>query len=230
MSSKIVLLSQLDAISNVPGIKFSDNDRICIIPVCCRSDQVTDCSSFTSFYGPNGDKGKRFRRTLFQNGAKEENLFFVNYYDPHSYQNCKRILSANYILLPGGLMELGVERLKKTNLDIVLSQFSGTIICFSAGGIMLFDKYIIVPNPVYRDLEIVNGIGLLDSNQFVIDVHFDDTNLEQIAWLEKACNTFHKTIYAISQLGYIVIEGKHITSYSGARVFKESISSTLNGR
>lgn len=221
MCSRFILLSELDALGKVPGFRFNDNDRICIIPVCCRSPLVTNSSSFSLLFGATGDKGKRFRDSLVSRGAKEECIFYVDYYDPCSYLNQRKILNSQYIILPGGLMELGVKRLKETRLNILLSRFRGTIISFSAGGIMLFDKYITIPNPVYKNLEMLDGIGLLDSNQFVIDVHFDNNNNEQVEWLKKATAIFHKTIYAIEQDGFIVIDDNCISNFSGVSVFTE---------
>ncbi len=69
-------------------------------------------------------------------------------------------------------------------------------------------------------MEIANGLGLIDSNKFVIDVHFDDSNTEQISLLTKASKVFNKNIYAISQAGYIIISDNKIIDLYKTRLFQ----------
>lgn len=215
---KIILLSELEALSAIPEFRFDKNDRICIIPVCCRSPLVTDAQSFNIFFCGKGDKGERYKNILISNGAIDSNISFINYYDSNSYTKQEEILNSDFIILPGGLMELGIKRLNDTNLVSALSEFRGTIIGFSAGAIMLFDEYLITPNKVYKELKVSKGLGILDGSKFMIDVHYDESDFQQRDAIETMCSLRKLNVFAISQSGYIIIEGDRIAS-SGVKYF-----------
>lgn len=216
---QLILLSKLEALGNIPNFRFDKSDKICIIPVCCRSPLVTDAHSFTSYFCEKGTKGERYKNILMANGAVESNISFVNYYDPNSYSKKQRILDNQFILLPGGLMEQGIERIYETKLDSVLAEFSGTIIGFSAGAIMLFDEYLITPNKVYKELKLSKGLGILDGSKFMIDVHYDESDTQQKRAIETMCTLRHLNVFAIDQSGYIIVKGNSIVSSSGVRLF-----------
>lgn len=217
---RIILLSELEALGNIPGFRFDKDDNICIIPVCCRSPLVTDANSFTSFFCKKGTKGERYKNILMANGAVESNISFVNYYDPDSYLEKERILNNNFIILPGGLMERGIERLYETKLDSVLAEFSGTIIGFSAGAIMLFDEYLITPNKVYKELKISKGIGILDGSKFMIDVHYNESDIQQRNAIETMCALRNLNVFAITQSGYVIIEEDNVVLSSDVKLFQ----------
>lgn len=207
--AKFILLSQLDAISYIPGFHFSREDKISIIPVCCRSPRVTDTKTFELYFGDCG-KGDMYKRILISNGAIEGNISIINYYTQFSESDISILLSNQYIVLPGGLMELGIKRMLSTHLDKILAKFEGTFICFSAGALMLYDNYLITPNKIYKKLKIDKGLGWLSANNYYIDVHFEEDNCRQINDILYVSRRFKKQIFAITQTGHIIIENGQI--------------------
>lgn len=220
--AKFVLLSQLDALEHVVGCKILPGDKICILPVCCRDPSVKDELSFETYFYGNGSKGECYKDILVKNGASAELISFFNYFNEKLLEHPDELLTYDILLLSGGRMEFGIAHLINSKLLECLFRFEGTIICFSAGGMILFDEYLITPNKVYHELTVKPGLGLLDSSSFLIDVHFDQNNLLQRQSIESICNSEKKNVYAITQEGYMVIKDNQVLEING--VFKFSSS------
>lgn len=63
--AKFVLLSQLDALEHVVGFKILPDDKICIVPVCCKDPSVQDELSFEKYFYGKGSKGECYKDELY---------------------------------------------------------------------------------------------------------------------------------------------------------------------
>ncbi len=220
--AKFVLLSQLDALEHVVGCRISPNNRICILPVCCRETSVKDELSFENYFNSEGSKGDCYKSILVKNGASADLVYFFNYFNEKLLDRPEELLDCDILLLPGGRMEFGIAHLLNSKLLDCLFRFKGTVICFSAGGMMLFDEYLITPNKVYHELAVKTGLGLLDSSSFLIDVHYVEDDELQTQAIETICKSEKKSVYAITQEGYLVIRDNQILEMDGVFEFSSS--------
>ena len=217
--TKFILLSNLKALKNIPDVHFSENDKLWIIPVCCMAKTVTDHASFEAFFLMDGGEGMSDRKILLDKGAEQTNIATLNYYDVIDDECIQNIISSQCIIFTGGRMELGLERMRKVGLDRALQNYSGIVIGVSAGALMLFSEYIITPNRYYKNLEICEGLGYIDGEEIMIEVHFTEDDLLQVQCVELTCDSRKQTVHAIREEGYMMVQNNGIISCNGVREF-----------
>lgn len=204
--AKFILLSKIETIENLQNVQFFEDDKIWIIPVCCMIEEVEDRITLEKVFLTDEGQGKKYRNILITKGANPANISLLNYYDILNKDDIHDIMSSQYIVFTGGRMELGIERLKKLGMDLLLQNYKGTIVGVSAGALMLFTEYLITPNFFYKNLTVCEGLGYIDSRRLMIEVHFSETDPAQKQAVELISVERKQPIYAIRQSGYLIVQ------------------------
>lgn len=184
-------------------ITFSSEDTILVLPVCTMPKYVSNDIEWEQYFGEGGRLNHRITSILQQAGAISERVFFYNYLSDSNVT----LSDYSCIILPGGDAELGIDRLMKSGLDRQLAVYSGTIIAYSAGALILLDKYFLSPNYYYKMFSIHQGLGILHAD-FALEVHYDFTE-KMRSYVLCAINELNCPVYAIGDSGAMKFDSQN---------------------
>lgn len=209
------LFSMLNTESMRGTVSFSPTDEIWVLPVCCMLCDAQNDSEWNIRYAPDGIGRIPLDKTLRTLGAV--NIHYWNYYQAITSSVKKTIATCDWIILPGGRMELGLSRLREAELDKVLASFSGNIVANSAGALILFDKFMVSPNDSYPTFSIENGLSIISADYF-LEVHYESCCREQDESI-KAALEYRRAVYALSEKGTLVVDDGRIVYSKHCHVF-----------
>ena len=180
---------------------IDSNAYIFVLPICTMKSYVDNVMQWEEYYGADGIQTKKILKELCDLGAVKERVFFYNYY-LNIDDNADWNKVYNFIVIPGGDAELGMLRAQQLGISNKIKGFNGDIIAYSAGALMLYEKYFLSPNWYYRQMKYSTGIGLNSMPPWLIEVHYDGTE-EMNRYILEACNVLKKMILAITNDGLI---------------------------
>lgn len=192
-----LLSSKLKGDLLIQQIIFSSNDTFLVVPVCTMPKYISSNTEWENYFGNGGKLNLKIKAALQKAGASPEHVFFYNYLSGSEV----KLSDYSCIVFPGGDAELGIKRLVTSNLIRQLATYSGTVIAYSAGALLLLDNYFLSPNYYYKTFSIQQGLGILPAN-IALEVHYDFTD-KMRSYVERAVNTLHCPVIAIGDSGAI---------------------------
>lgn len=198
---KLYLSSKLNALLLKSIMHIDSNANILVLPICTMKSYVDNEKQWEEYYGTDGIQTKKILKELCGLGAEKERILFYNYY-LNTYSNANWNKIYNYLVIPGGDAELGVMRAQQLGISNKIKGFNGDVIAYSAGALMLYEKYFLSPNWYYSQMKYCMGIGLNSMPTWLIEVHYDGTE-EMNRYISEARNVFEKNIWAIKNEGLI---------------------------
>lgn len=153
-------------------VVFDRQDTFCVLPVCTMTSYVADEKDWEYYFGQDGILRKKICSALEMVGADSENVHFYNYILPEEKQKKIRLDEYTYVILPGGDAELGISRVQSSWLMEELRNYRGDIIAYSAGALMLLERYFLSPNYYYKEFSVHEGLGILHI-PCSLEVHYD---------------------------------------------------------
>ena len=211
----ICLFSKLDFQSMSGIVSFSPGDEIWVLPACCMVCDARNEAEWNHRFSPEGKGRAPLDAVLNRLGAVH--IHYWNYYEPLTPETLRRIAGSSWIILPGGLMELGLARLRESGLDQVLLSFQGHIAANSAGALLLFDRYMVSPNAYYPAFSIEPGLGRIRPD-FFLEVHYAPGCPEQEKSIRNAQRQRGK-VYALYENGALVMEEGRVKRTRNCRIF-----------
>lgn len=189
---KRILGSKFSANLYSKYVQINDKDKILVLPVCTMPVYVDDKDSWLKYYGKKGALYQKIVNELQMLGASLENVCVFNYIEDEANKNIDIDLY-NYVIIPGGDAELGIRRLRDLNLIDDIINYTGDIIAYSAGALMLFEKFFLSPNWYYKEMKYATGLKLPGMPDCIIEVHYDYSDgmrtnvLEAIKHIRRDC-------------------------------------------
>lgn len=218
----IYLASCLDfeSLVGLSGVELKPTDIVWVLPVCCMECDAPDYVGWEKVFGDRTNRRRENIDNLLLNlGANTENIHYFNYYDEKAPDGIEK---SDCIVIPGGLMELGIERLKKFGLDSIIKNYSGKIIANSAGALLLFDCYMVSPNDFYSEFLISKGIGTIKWNNF-LEVHYNSQDKTQQESIDKVVKEQKCCVYALEDGGALVLNNNDVIETRKCKKFSMTI-------
>ncbi len=197
----IYFCSKLKAFLLKNFIQITSHDNILVLPICTMTSYVNDENQWEKYYGMNGIQSRKIEEQLLQVGATKDNIYFYNYYS-RSDSDVNWNKTYSFLVLPGGDAELGTQRMIKCGIIDQIKNFRGDIIAYSAGALMLFDKYFLSPNWYYKQMQYCYGLNIYGMPSWLLEVHYDNTE-EMDNYIFEACRTIGKKVFAVTNDGLI---------------------------
>lgn len=196
----LILSSKLRISLLKQQVEFSTEDSFLVLPQCTMPSFVSNEQEWQKYFGNNGILSKKIKNILVSCGANNEHICFYDY-----IINKKALLSDySHIVIPGGDAELGILRLIDSGLHEQMKHYSGDIIAYSAGALLLLKRFFLSPNYYYKSFSYHNGFGIAPSN-CLIEVHYDGSELMNY-YIRQAIRDLHQGVYAIGDEGAITID------------------------
>ena len=190
-------------------IHFISQDSFLVLPECTMPKYVSDESGWEQYFGANGILRRKITTALQQAGAAPTKIDF------HRYLSNEKVTLSDYscLILPGGDVELGCNRLTAMSLDKQLVDYQGTIIAYSAGALLLLEQFFLSPNYYYTSFSTRNGLGILHGN-FALEVHYDGSE-QMNRYIRQGVETLHRSVYAIGNDGAINVNDDYSVTVIG---------------
>ena len=172
--------------------------------------------SFFQAHTPNEDKYNEYYSsssehhnkvvTAFKGfGMNEDSLIFIDYYKHTSSQIISYIKTSDVIYFPGGSPDEMMNRIHDKGLYEELSKFEGVVIGSSAGTMIQFDEFMIIPDDDYNKPCKYKGLGYIKN--YYVEVHYSGSRLEK-RYINKSSET--KNFLMIPNNGMVVFEDNRI--------------------
>lgn len=199
---KLFLSSKINGSLLKEQTAFNEKDYFLVLPFCTMEKYVYNLDSWNYYFGENGKLKSKIVVQLVEAGAISNNVLFYNYlledqkYDWGSF---------TYLILPGGDPELGLSRIRQYHLENKIKNFDGNIIAYSAGALLLFDRYFLSPNWYYSKMKYGEGLTFPNMPNYMIEVHYDNSE-RMLQNITIAWEHFKKPIIALGEYGSIVYD------------------------
>lgn len=195
------------------------NNKYLILTVCTMDKFKDDNLNWEYHWGIDGKERYIITNELSLLGIPESNLFFYNYLDGSGW-----IEDATHLLISGGDVELGLIRINEHGLWNKIIRFKGDIIAYSAGALMLFDKFFLSPNYYYPSMKYCEGLGLISDSRFLIEVHYDHSK-DMDKNIRYASKYYQKQVFGISNDGMLTydLEKDTLTLFGDVSLFNQDI-------
>lgn len=181
--------------------------KVAVIPLAFREYEVYNDHTWQNMYGMTGEKFNRILAPLLKYGICICDIMFVDFFD-FTKEMHNFVETADVLLLCGGMPDKIPDRLRKLRLLEPIKNYKGIIIGVSAGAMVQFDSYHITPDEDYDSyVQAVGGLGLIDG--FDLEVHFEDTEVQQKSIL-KALSENNKPIFAMKHQGGLIVDNGKI--------------------
>ncbi len=181
-------------------ISFTPADSLLVLPVCTMSKYVSDEIGWDRYFGHGGILYQKITAALQQAGAAVEKISF------YRYLSDEKVILSNYscLILPGGDAELGLNRLTALGLDKQLANYQGAVIAYSAGALLLLERFFLSPNYYYSFFSTKSGLGIIKGN-FALEVHYDGS--EQMRhYIQRGSEILQRPVCAIGNNGSIKLD------------------------
>lgn len=191
-------------------------DKITIVPFAFRECQIADNNDWQMFYGENGQYIADIIKSFEPYGIPSDNFQIVNYFiDSTESAKCK-ISNADILYFTGGLPDKMMKRLEEFDLIDLIKLHKGLAVGFSAGAMIMLDRFHITPDSDYPEFTYKNGLGLV--NGVDIEVHFKKMP-EQLRSIERTITETKLPVYAISDGGALIIKNNEISQAGNTCVY-----------
>ena len=181
-------------------ISFTSEDSFLVLPVCTMPEYVSDEIGWDRYFGHGGILHHRITTELQQAGALLERVQF------YRYLSDEKVTLSDYscLVLPGGDAELGINRLAALGLDKQLADYQGTVIAYSAGALLLLERFFLSPNFYYAFFSIKSGLGIINGD-FSLEVHYDGSE-QMHQYIQRGIEMLQRPVYAIGNDGSIKVD------------------------
>lgn len=190
---------------------------VAVVPFSFHEDWIDGEKAFQDCYNPK--YGKYYEEIVapFKTyGISCDNIKFIDYFKDNAKTAKALVEGSDIVFFTGGLPDKAMERIHKFHLEETLKSFKGIVIGNSAGAMIQLEEYHITPDKDYNTFGYYKGLGLL--NSAYIEVHFEDTGLQNHSIRKVLCEK-RKPLYAITNNGGIIsIDGK-IESFGEVDIF-----------
>lgn len=192
------------------------NMTVTILPFSFAANQIT-ADNWQQFYGEQGHYYDDLTAPFKAFGIPNSAISLVNYFTADSLRLSQQLLNSDIIFLTGGLPDKTMDRLKKLALKETLEQFSGLLIGSSAGAMIQLKNYHITPDADYDSFTYQEGLDLI--TEFAIEVHFENSAVQQASIQRVLTETKIPLLYAIEDQGGLIVDQK-VTAIGSVQLFQ----------
>ena len=194
-------------------------ENILVLPICTMTSYVDNEQQWEEYYGGDGIQAKKIKTQLFEVGADKEHVYFYNYYLNNYNDQSDWSKTYAYLVIPGGDADLGTLRANQLGLVSKIRCFKGSVIAYSAGALMLYEKYFLSPNWYYKQLEYCRGLNIREMPSWLLEVHYDGTE-EMDRYIFQAGSELGKEVFAVTDDGLICYDSNSKSIESVGEVYK----------
>ena len=153
-------------------------------------------------------------------GDKEFGITWLNYFSDSGEVFREKITEADILILPGGLPDFQMARMKELNIIKTIQEYKGLVIGKSSGALTQTPYFYLSPDSDYPELEFGEGIGRIDAGCY-FEVHFDPKSEMQTDALKKALKEKYKKVIAMGDKGGLIIENNDIREFGDVYTYGE---------
>lgn len=215
-----ILLDKLDFHEPWAYDIFSDfikhDHKLCVIPFAYHESWIKNNLEWENAYHPmNGKHYDEIIKPFMKFGLKEENIVFINNYSDEILEMKQKINSSDILLFTGGYPDRIMNRLRTYDLVDTVQNFSGMVMGWSAGAMILCEDYFISPDEDY--LEYTLGKGLAFGKDFAIEVHYKAHEAQDYS-INRFHKEFNKDVYTTQPNSAIIIYQNHLKLIGNAKL------------
>lgn len=192
-------------------------DRVCVFAFSFFDD-TKNSSDWNKQYAPG--QGIWYRANtdvFFKYGIKKEQIVWVNYFQDSRQEIESKILNSSILLITGGAPDLMMKRIKEFRLKKLLKNYKGLMLGYSAGAMIQLDQYHITPDQDYLTFGYYSGLATLSG--FSIEPHYQNSS-NQKASIEQVLADKKHPVYAIGELGGLIVQDGNITCFGDVELFE----------
>ena len=153
-------------------------------------------------------------------GDKEFGIVWLNYFTDSGETFREKIVEADILILPGGLPDFQMARMKELDIIRTIREYKGLVIGKSSGALTQTPYFYLSPDSDYPELKFGCGIGRIDAGCY-FEVHFNPENQKQTEALNKALKEKYKKVIAMGDKGGLIIEDNIIREFGDVYVYGE---------
>ena len=183
------------------------NDKVLIVALSHFSKHIDNEDTYNQYYGKGGEYYQKMIDSFFPYGIKESQIEWIHYFKDNQKTAIQKIKNADIIYLPGGSPDLFMLRIEAFGIKDILEDHQGLMIGSSAGAMIQMASYHISPDFDYPAFRYEKGLELLKG--FSIEVHYRRRKKQKAA-LRKVNRAFHHEIYAIPDMGALIVTSEGI--------------------
>lgn len=196
---------------------INKNDKVVIVPFSFDEDKISNTSEMKSVYNKESVDYREVVEPFLEYDIDENNIIWLNYFEDTDEEIKRKFESSNIVFFTGGFTDKAIERVVEKGLLNYINKCR-VVIGASAGALMQLVNYFIVPNEDVSELLYFKGLGLINSDFYIV-VHYEDTEIHNSS-IKIALKEQTDTIYAIGDRGGIVIDGENLLTFGDVTIFK----------
>ena len=196
---------------------------VAVVAFSFRDNRVKSIEDWNLLYSK--ESGKLYAEItggFVSYGIPECNIKFINYFEDTKESAAQKIAKADIIYFLGGLPDRMMDRIKEFELYDILMNHDGIVMGYSAGAVIQLSEYHLSPDDDYPEFQYYKGLPYL--NDFYLEVHYDDTEIQNDA-IQRVITDRGKPVYATaSGAGAILIDNGNMKLIGNVKVFNNSKS------
>jgi hypothetical protein len=224
---KSILLSQFnfdeDWIYDSIKRHITGEEKVAVCPLAFSPVFIKDNEDWTKAY----NHGCRYYEEIMLPlrkfgfvGKKEFGVIWLNYFKDSREVFKEKINEADILILPGGLPDFQMKRMKELDIIKTICEYKGLVIGKSSGTLTQTPWFYLSPDSDYPKLQFGEGIGRIDAECY-FEVHFDPENEEQVKALREAQKEKYRKVIAIGDKGGLIIEDENIAEYGDVYIYED---------
>lgn len=222
---KSILLSQFNFDEEwiCEGVKqyITGKEKVTVCPLAFPPAIIKNNGDWTEFYTHGCwyyEEVMMPLRKFGYVGEKEFGIAWLNYFSDNSEIFKQKIAEADILILPGGLPDFQMIRMKELDIIKTIRGYNGLIIGKSSGAITQTPYFYLSPDSDYPELQFGEGIGRIDHGCY-FEVHFDPENEVQKEALKRAVKEKYKKVIAMGDKGGLIIEDGNIKEFGAVYIY-----------
>ena len=186
---------------------IKDNHNVLIIPFSYDDNWLKDEKDWNrAFSSEYGTHYKDIVSPFLSYGINENNIKWINQFVDSIDLMKLKIRNSDILFFTGGYPDKMMAKFQKYDLVHELENFNGIMIGTSAGAMVQIREYHITKDSDYERYSYYIGLNII--KDFDIEVHFENTELQNISIL-RFIKKKKKPVYSITNEGAVlVIDGK----------------------
>lgn len=180
---------------------------VLIVPFSYDDNWLKDKNDWNkAFNSEYGTHYKEIVSPFLSYGIDKNNIKWINQFLDTIDLMKEKIKSTDIIFFTGGYPDKMMEKFRKYDLVYELENFNGIMIGSSAGAMVQISEFHITKDSDYKRYSYYKGLNII--KDFDLEVHFDNTELQNISIL-RSIREKKKPVYSITNNGAVlVVDGK----------------------
>ena len=202
---------------------ITGNEKVAVCPLAFSPAIIKNSGDWTEFYSHGCWYYVEITASLRKFGYigdKEFSVIWLNYFSDSGETFRRKIAEADILILPGGLPDFQMERMKELDIIKTIQEYKGLVIGKSSGALTQTPYFYLSPDSDYPELKFGEGIGRIDAGCY-FEVHFDPKNEVQMKALKKALKEKYKKVIAMGDKGGLIIEDGNIREFGDVYTYSK---------